>query len=142
MKTIKISEATTLQLDWLVAKIEGVTFDHIEHSRCKTKTWLWLARDMDYRYVLYSPTTDWAQGGPILEREGILLRPLRRKEHALDGQWLAMYDGENTGTMVQWVKLKICPRHYLSGPTPLVAAMRCYVATHLGSDEAEVPGEL
>ncbi len=84
---------------------------------------------------------DWATCGPIIEREGILLRALRREGHALDGQWLAMYDGTNTGTMVSWVKRTDFPRHYLSGPTPLIAAMRCYVASKLG-DEVDIPEEL
>lgn len=67
-------------------------------------------------------SVDWSQGGPIIEREGIgiKLRIDGEDEHA----WLAD-DGLRMFT----------------GPTPLIAAMRCYVASKLG-DEVEVPEEL
>lgn len=42
---------------------------------------------------------------------------------------------------LNWVKREDWPRHYFVGPTPLIAAMRCYVASKLG-DEVEVPEEL
>ena len=123
---IKTSELTGPALDLAVAKCE-------------------YGNDVEYIYAHTATrnaySSDWSQGGPIIEREGILLRPLRRGGHTLDGQWLAMFDGENTGTMVQWVKRTDWIRHYWSGPTPLIAAMRCYVASKLG-DEPEVPDEL
>lgn len=59
----------------------------------------------------------------------------------MDGNWLAMYDGSNTGSMVQWVKREDWHRCYRAGPTALVAAMRCYVENKLGK-EVEVPDEL
>jgi hypothetical protein len=62
-------------------------------------------------------STDWAQGGPIIEREGIDIYQ--------SGVWVAEMDG----------------KHTTEGPTPLIAAMRCYVASKLG-DEVEVPEEL
>ena len=119
---IKVSEASGPVLDWMVAKCEGLATN-------------------DYGEVLERQprySTNWAQGGPIIEREGILLRPLRRPGHSMDGQWLAMFDGENTGTMVQWVKRTDWHRHYWSGDTPLIAAMRCFVSSKLG-DEVETP---
>ena len=60
-------------------------------------------------------STDWADGGPIIEREKINL-------------WTEGYDWEATqyGKWQEW------------GPTPLIAAMRCYVASKLG-DEVDVP---
>lgn len=70
--------------------------------------------------VAYS--TDWQFGGPIIEREDIALRPQARSEgwfaHKVWGE-----QGEYTG------------------PTPLIAAMRCYVASKLG-DEVTIPNEL
>jgi hypothetical protein len=60
------------------------------------------------------PDSDWSQGGPIIEREGI----------AIYGDWYA--------TMVE--------KTY-EGATPLIAAMRCYVASQLGA-EVEIPEEL
>jgi hypothetical protein len=68
---------------------------------------------------LYQPSSDWAQGGPILDRERINLRD--------DGgdQWAAD-DSIRAATY---------------GLTPLVAAMRCYVASKLG-ETVNVPEEL
>jgi hypothetical protein len=68
-------------------------------------------------------STDWAQGGPIIEREGFEL--CRIESSAFGVEWRAQIDCD-------------C-RSY--GPTPLIAAMRCYVASKLG-DEVDVPEEL
>ena len=62
-------------------------------------------------------STSWNLGGSIIEREGIAL--LQRPE----GEWLA------------------CAKAREVGPTLLIAAMRCYVASRLG-DEVEIPDEL
>ena len=59
-------------------------------------------------------------GGPIIEREGIGFTQFNDYP-----QWTAKHP--------QAV--------YFDGPTPLIAAMRCYVASKLG-DEVEVPDEL
>jgi hypothetical protein len=63
---------------------------------------------------------DWALGGPIIEREGITVR---RYTDALWDASIGRLD------------------YVADGPTPLVAAMRCYVISKLG-DEVEVPDEL
>ncbi len=65
----------------------------------------------------YQPSTDWAQGGPIIEKYGIFSGP-----HC--DIFIAWTDG------TRW-----------EGPTQLIAAMRCYVAGKLG-DEVEIPAEL
>ena len=114
---MKTNELTKAALDWAVAMAEN-----------------WAGADFEVKPY----STDWAQGGPIIEREGILLRPIRKHGHGMDGNWLAMYDGENTGSMVQWVRREDWPRHYFKGSTPLIAAMRCYVASKLG-DDVEIP---
>lgn len=66
----------------------------------------------------YKPSEDWAQGGSIIQRERIRLDPR--------GVWVAGHDSSND--------------EYL-GATPLIAAMRCYVASKLG-EEVEIPEEL
>ena len=97
---IKVSEATPLQLDYmvgyalgLVAKLHGV--------------------------IPFS--TDWSQGGPIIERE--LIETTRGGAYA-EHFWKAT---RNSITAY--------------GPTPVIAAMRCYVVSKLG-DEVDVPEEL
>ena len=105
---IKVSEATPLQLDWLVAKIEGP------------------------QPRLFEPSTNWSHGGPIIEREGIELLCNHPVIGGKDPAW-----GVWDGFACSW---KTRSLHY-HGPTPLIAAMRCYVASKLG-DEVEVPEEL
>ena len=69
----------------------------------------------DSKMQSFKPSTNWAQGGPIIERERIRLDPR--------GVWVAGHDSSNDE---------------FSSPTPLVAAMRCFVASKLG-EEVEVP---
>jgi hypothetical protein len=68
-------------------------------------------------------SANWSQGGPIVEREINKLGKAERFEKRQE--WRAWH---NTGLG-------------MNGPTPLIAAMRCYVASKLG-DEVEVPDEL
>ena len=70
----------------------------------------------------FHPTTCWSIAGPIIEREGINVWVFD------DVTWKA----ENPFVGVDCV---------YEGPTPLVAAMRCYVASKLG-DVVEIPEEL
>lgn len=76
-------------------------------------------------------STDWAQGGPIIEREQICTK--RQSPCSVGYEWNA------------WIWTKHIAKGGSimggSGPTPLIAAMRCYVASKLG-DEVEVPDEL
>jgi hypothetical protein len=67
----------------------------------------------------------WEHGGPIIEREGLQLRK-RNDFHFPAPFWQAG----------QWSDITLMP-----GPTPLIAAMRCYVASKLG-DDVDVPEEL
>lgn len=96
---------------------------------------------LDYVEVRDNYSTCWNKGGPIIEREGILLRPARKQGHGMDGKWLAMYDGTNTGSIVRWTKREDFIRYYWTGDTPLIAAMRCFVGSKLG-DTIEIPDEL
>ena len=75
----------------------------------------------------FEPSTDWVQGGPIIEREEIQTFVA----NAIDGKWCAKpRDSE------YW---DFDDAAY--GPTPLIAAMRCFVASRLG-DEVDIPEEL
>ena len=113
---MKTSELTGAALDWAVAKCEGrgIEFDDPRDP--------WLTRDgiADQPLHSYTPSTDWAQGGTIIEREKIEL-------FMRDEEWFA-YSSFST------------PEDF-HGDTPLIAAMRCYVASILGA-EVDVPEEL
>lgn len=77
----------------------------------------------------FSPSTRWAQGGPIIER-GHIHTWTDRKDAAYAGHPDSYWVAEMTEIEGIWW-----------GPTPLIAAMRCYVANKLG-DEVDVPEEL
>ena len=72
-------------------------------------------------------STSWLQVGPIIERERITLRV----NTTPGSRWVAFLDSAAIGHYP----------HRQHGPTPLIAAMRCYVASKLG-DEVEIPEEL
>ena len=107
---MKTSELTGAALDWAVTKCEG--YDH-EVTSSDWGMWGW--------------ATDWAQGGPIIEREGM-------------GVW--MYEWNEEGEPeVGWYAEDKDGNHVRTGPTPLIAAMRCFVASHMG-DDIDLPEEL
>lgn len=125
---VKTSELTGSALDYAVAKAKG--FKHIHyHGEGENKHGVrWRAQVMvsnrkDSSYW-FNPSENWNEAGPIIEREKIESVWFRPK-----AEWHAYY----------WSDEKLRPGG--TGPTPLVAAMRCYVASKLG-DEVEIPEEL
>jgi len=112
---IKTSELQGAALDWAMAKCEVTEpiqeFDYF------------FLKNHDNGFCYYS--TNWALGGPIIERGRICI------DIGHDGVWLA-YTKQNYEDDKEFMH---------SGPTPLIAAMRCYVASKLG-DEVEIPEEL
>jgi hypothetical protein len=77
----------------------------------------------------WKPHEDWAQGGPIIEREHI----------RLDCPWGDQWDASHPDS--RHTAKKDGYTGWMKGPTPLIAAMRCFVASKLG-DEVEVPEAL
>lgn len=117
---VRVSEATGAVLDWAVAKCKGVTVLPKMRGGC----YVTLVRG---ETVLLNYSTDWAQGGPIIERERIDFLWFRSDVEA----YICAADSAGHFT----------PIASGEGPTPLIAAMRCYVASKLG-DEVDVPEEL
>lgn len=106
---IKTGDLTGAQLDWAVAICEGLINGD----------------DLDIGFMKeggYSPSTVWAQGGPIIQSERITLDVIDCGE-----TWIAQD---------YW---KEFPE--VEDSTPLIAAMRCYVLSEL-DDEIEVPEEI
>ena len=113
---MKTSELLETALDWAVAKAEGlVRGDALDIGFIKERG--------------YTPSMDWAQGGPIIERYTI---DVVFKAGSGEGFWWLAYRPEARG-----VRSSVTS----TGPTPLIAAMRCYVASELG-DEIEIPEDL
>lgn len=115
---IKTSELIGRPLDYAVAiAMDGtdLRFDMVETR--------WIKIDGKDRVLFngWSPSTDWAQGGPIIEKEIIEIYPMFNPKY-----WSA-----RVATKSDWV----------DGPTPLIAAMRCYVASKLG-EKVDIPDEL
>jgi hypothetical protein len=110
---MKTSELTGFALDWAVAKCEGAGTPYI-------------GKDGKHHLATANYSTDWSQGGLIIERENI---SIVREGDA--GNWVAsVYNYAEA----DW-------HLHTEGTTPLEAAMRCYVASKLG-DEVEIPKEL
>lgn len=124
---MKTSELTGAALDWAAAIAEGWTT-----KRCGMACDCVQYVDTNGRVsILQSYSTDWSLAGPIIERENISLeRPVRMRGCAVIGfhDWRASHP-KNYGGLI---------RYHGDGPTALVAAMRCYVASKLGN-EVEIP---
>ena len=125
MKRIKVSEATPIQLDWLVAKCAPSKFGPPTYRLWQHDkgAWIYLNASMEQQGIHFRPSIEWAQGGPIVEKELINLittagYPWRATMYMGGGVWIDQH-----------------------GPTPLIAAMRCYVCSVMG-EIAEIPEEL
>ena len=122
---MKTSELTGAQLDWAVAKCEGP--NSVASCYYDDDAPLWLDEAPENEWT---PSTNWVQGGPIIEREFISLADTT----SLPLRWVASLMHEDK----EYDGYVLAEEH---GPTPLIAAMRCYVASKLGS-EVEIPKEL
>lgn len=129
---VKTSELKDDALDWAVAKCKGITPIAVKKKYSKG-------------YILYSfpastvpleYSSKWAQGGLIIEREHLCVMPpivrrIGREGHACTVQdWRAMKQADENDPIIHG-----------KGPTPLIAAMRCYVASKFG-DTVEIPDQL
>lgn len=113
----KTAELQGAALDWAVAKADGKADD------CEVHAGNVLYGRVTSGFVHYRPSTNWSQGGPLLDGPDgrIQLLPMFNPDY-----WNARVAGRSA-----WMR----------GDTPLIAAMRCYVASKLG-DEVDVPEEL
>ena len=92
-------------LDYWVAKASGLEVDEVRDKQV-------IVSDMFGRYV-YAPSTDWAQAGPIIDREHIDL------VHDF-GRWMAKH-----GRRDDYSRPDV---------SPLVAAMRAYLSWEYGDE--------
>ena len=113
--TIKTSQLIDVALDWAVAQCEGLLGFGYRDDMGLLR--IILSTDED---EYFTPSLDWSQGGPIIAREGISITRVR------DSVWDAHMSNV---------------RFFESGSTPLIAAMRCYVASKMGT-AVEVPNKL
>lgn len=115
-KSMKTSELQGAALDWAAVMATGggnLYWD--DENLCFVDGF-----DVEFR-----PSVCWEHGGPIIERERIGIEPWGDEK-----QWLAQTYNEAG---------RVTFRQY--GPTPLIAATRCFVASKLGKEIA-LPEEL
>ena len=116
MKKVNVNEASGPVLDWMVAKCESRIGVHTKYLGGA------VFDDLCEEWLRYS--TDWSQGGPIIEREKIELR-----RDIMDETWHAQPHDMDS----------IYQRK--AGPTPLIAAMRCFVTSKF-DEKVDVPNKL
>ena len=121
MKAVQVSELSGAALDWAVAMAE----EKRPHLSKDNKVFVVSSYGPEYN-ATFSPSKRWHEAGPIIEREEMAIIP------ACYG-WIAeIYeDGPSEDDVLS----------HQTGDTPLVAAMRCYVAAHFGNT-VEVPAVL
>jgi hypothetical protein len=126
---MKTRELIGVALDWAVAECEGFTAN-IWHGKVFVET-PGIDSEEFYGWTRFEPTVNWSQGGPIIEREFLELRP---------GSFIG--SKESPRLWAAWGQNRHGDRQQgKNGLTPLIAAMRTYVASKLG-DEVDVPEEL
>lgn len=139
---MKLKTATLIgpALDWAVAKCEGIEVVawwtenkeayFVVHKDC------FLDKDQGTTYGdpddTFYPSTNWAHGGAIIERHQIQTQR---------GNDLYFPKGNEKGDYYEPLWIASLTPLEVWGPTPLIAALRCYVASKLGS-EVDVPEEL
>ena len=119
LNKIRTSKLTYAALDWVVATCEGYSVSISESGE------VIIMREgvVDY----FDPHRNWGWGGPIIQREAHNLF-----KHNGGTEWCCACNvsrDEYTAIVTA------------DGPTPLIAAMRCFVASRLG-EEVEVPDDL
>lgn len=126
---IKTADLIGPALDWAVAVEEGLTEENA-----------WTTLEI-FKAVRagggYRCSTDWSQGGPLIEREGINLFKHNKLNESQPDVWCAHKVVPRPNMEGSFNSCALA----LDGPTPLIAAMRCLVAATLG-DEVDVPDEL
>ena len=104
---IKTCDLLGIELDFVVAQLEGIDVDEDCYG----------FDEHNNPCARYSPSTEWIEAGPIIEQKNISLTSISFpwKERELD--W--------------WGHIE---EIFLMGRTPLIAAMRTYVASKLGKE--------
>lgn len=113
---MNVAGLSDTQLDYWVAKAEGI---EVKYSSAG-EYWRIEGEPDDRQWL---PHRDWAQAGPIMEREGIgFFRAATPDAAQVDEPWVASDAQES---------------FIYCGTTPLVAAMRAYVASKFGEELPE-----
>jgi hypothetical protein len=116
---MKVAELEGALLDAWVARAEG--YDVVPAPTDPQGCWV----DTGGTPFPFRPSTDWSQGGQIIEREQIAIETGGEgKYNPRPPTWYAICDGI----------FDYGHHHQGEGPTPLIAAMRAYVASKFGEE--------
>lgn len=115
MKTVNVSELEEEALDWATGVALGHKVNHSNNVGGLSISEPYSKNDR----CTWSPSTDWSQGGPLIENLGVWV------QQRSDESWIASARG---GLEV-------------TAENPLVAICRAIVIAKIGSD-VEVPEEL
>ncbi|KTC59087.1 phage protein NinX family protein [Pseudomonas savastanoi] len=139
---VKTADLVGKALDYATAKAAGIPMFEMGESWpgnaavteatkvnpaviCDLKRGLYLEASL--RSVPWSPSTDWGQGGPLIEKHAVTLTPFAINFGGAPSYWLVQ----------PWDQQGLA----VDGPTALVAACRAIVASVLG-ETVSVPKEL
>jgi len=115
-----VAELEGAELDYWVAVAQGWHMGKAAGGAC----YAWCDENNELKGTVpasaYQPSTNWGQAGPIIESEeiGFLY---------VDGSWVS----DVTGTLDMSYS-GVIPASFCSGPTPIIAAMRTFVASKFG----------
>lgn len=147
MIEVKTAELIGPALDWAVAKADGRCLheririvrynddsDHICED-CGKDTYMEPSR------YSWKPSTDWSQGGPLIDKYGVLLSPPKSLMHVNGGPNAGWRETGAWGSTIFGTERKHRRKAFEHQDQPLVAAMRAIVQFELG-DAVSVPAEL
>ena len=128
---VKTADLTGPALNWAVGTALELPVEIcqiFQYGRPNGKHYISIGEtDRDGAEVDFEPSEEWSQGGPLIEREWLDIT-----------SWPNESDEEQRWQCHQYD----APKPYQAlGPTPLIAACRCFVASRLG-DEINIPDEL
>jgi hypothetical protein len=110
---MKVSELQDAMLDYWAGEADKAIGLALNEDFC------YYRKDENSRIEIYSPSTDWSQGGPIIERERISL-------HGYSDSY------EASSRLIPAKNAHMAPCYRMKGTTALQAAMRCFVASKFG----------
>lgn len=134
---VKTADLIGPALDWAVAKAQGRTEIKIfGRTRPTDRGWVEVRFNPEPKAATarFDPSENWDQAGQIIEPEGIEIN-VRNWSPSQGCRLPGKYEWSARLCFVRQTECK------QFGPTPLVAAMRCFVVSKLGT-EVEVPDEL
>jgi hypothetical protein len=131
---VKTAELTGTLLDYWVARAEGLTLEPYKNGhRVRNKdgeVLTWIGEGQPPFLGLYAPSSNWSDGGQIIERERFIIDGHRLRRFGFKARHITERKPRNGSTAYR--------SSYAFGPTYLIAAMRAYVASKFGD---EVPDQ-